>query len=370
VLQAILKAVQQQLLAFNKHRVGPLQAANSTSRQQKPQQRQGATAPAVAAAAGSAPTAAAAAAAALPGLDQLLSHIVANSAAAAAAEHQAQEVFHTLPFPATQQQLQGLWQGLLQVLFEATPAAAVAASAKDSQLATASQHKPQQSHTMQQPMLSLVLPDITLTPGDIIDAEDDSSLSDESWDDADEGWLEVDQQDDLAQQQQQQQQQPPGRLLAAAIDPLYVVSAKNCRKAAVGALRAYLQVRVSLIMLQWAASGHTCPGGRHASGAVGVLSNGPCSPFSRHDVHQVPFSGNKTAPGIAVSRLTRTSFGSGCTLLLLLLGMCALLHCPPLFSHTVVATGRTGALHSSSTCSSSEACTAGVCMQCFRPSST
>jgi hypothetical protein len=187
----------------------------------------------------------------LPGLDQLLSHIIASTEAAeaAAAEHQAQEATVTLPLPGTQQHVQLLWQDLLQLLFVSAPAA-VAASPQDPQLAIAPQHNVQASNTQQQqqqPTLSLVLPHAILTPDDVMDAGDDLSLSEESWDDADEGWLEVDQQDDLAQQQQEGQQQPPGQLLAAAIDPLYVVSAKTCRKAAVCALRAYLQVRKNIL---------------------------------------------------------------------------------------------------------------------------
>ena len=238
--------MQQQLLAFDNHKAGPLQASFSTAQQKQK--------PASTAVAGGAQ--AAAAAAGLPGLDQLLQHVVSSTTAAAStAAAVAGDEPHTAAAAArgpqgwlTTEQLQLLWQELLQLLFAADqPSDAASYGAQAAQHTPIQQQQAEQSTLGDCPsILTLALHDIILTPDDVTKNADESSMSDESWDDAEEeGWEEVQQQDEQQQQQDSQQQVLPGRLLAAAVDPLYFVSAKGCRKAALAALRAYAEVSYS-----------------------------------------------------------------------------------------------------------------------------
>jgi hypothetical protein len=233
--------VQQQLLAFDRHKAGPLQSSVSTAQQKQK--------PASTAAAGGAQVAAAG----LPGLDQLLQHVVSSTTAAAVAGDESQTAAagaaHRPPGWLTTEQLQLLWQELLQLLFAADQPSTAAGQAVQPAQDAPNHHQQQQQEevlTEHTSFLNLALHDLTLTPDDIIQHGDESSMSEDSWDDAEEeGWDEVQQQDEQQQQQDSQQQALPGRLLAAAVDPLYFVSAKGCRKAALAAVRAYAEVSYS-----------------------------------------------------------------------------------------------------------------------------
>jgi hypothetical protein len=144
------------------------------------------------------------------------------------------------------------------------------------------------------------------------------------------------------QQQQRQQQQHPWQLLAAAVDPLYLLSAKSCRRAAVAALRVYMQVG------KWRKPACCAVIMHHHSvvglpGFVGMGMDCCCSV----NMTTVMF-GEQTATPVC-------SYVPS---------LCRRLHIPQLVSHTCTATctaGRASALHSSSAPSSSEHRPAFVC---------
>lgn len=235
--------MQQQLLAFDRPRLGaPLQHSSSTTKQQQQQLQKPS---------GTAASIQPAPAASFPGLDQLLGPVIASTTAAAAAGGVNAAAggpprAAAARAPVSQQQLLLLWQDLLQALFPGTQSVGRQQSAvpqPGQQTGLPAEQQQQQGGYETLPLL-----DVNLTVDDATQADEDASVSEDSWDDEEQAWEEVQQQEDEEVQQRQQQQwgsrqeQVPGRLLAAAVDPLYVVSAQNCRRAAVGALRAYLQV--------------------------------------------------------------------------------------------------------------------------------
>jgi len=171
-------------------------------------------------------------------LDQLLSLIIQGAAAAAG-----KQTAGTPAAPLNQQQLQALWSELVTLLFAVPHNTSASAVGHQQQAELQQQQQPQVRD------ITLGLHDVIPSVDDIIQGEDDSTSSEDSWDEADEGWEEVQQQDEPQQQQDARQQQLPGRLLAVAVDPLYVVSAKSCRAAAQAAFRAYLQVRLATSLL-------------------------------------------------------------------------------------------------------------------------
>lgn len=234
--------MQQQLLAFDRPRLNAaLQPSSSTTKQQQHLQKP----PGAAANIQPAP------ATSLPGLGQLLGPVIASTTAAAAAAGGVNAAAGGPPqaaagrAPVTQQQLLILWQDLLQALFPGAQSVGRQQSAvpqPGQQTGLPAWQQQQQGGYVTLPLL-----DVNLTVDDATQADEDASVSEDSWDDEEQAWEEVQQQEDEDVQQRQQQrdsrqQQAPGRLLAAAVDPLYVVSAQNCRRAAVRALRAYLQV--------------------------------------------------------------------------------------------------------------------------------
>lgn len=119
-------------------------------------------------------------------------------------------------------ELQQLWQQLLQLLF---PAAASNSGSSSSSCYPFYQQ-------------------ITLQADDA--ASDDSSADsadDTDWDEGDDSWQEVTQHAESADEGGADSARAPGELLTSALDPLYVMSSKRCAVAARAALRAYLQVR-------------------------------------------------------------------------------------------------------------------------------
>jgi hypothetical protein len=214
-VQAVLKAVPQQLQQYN------CQVASKQQQQQQQQQpakqQQGATEQQQQQ---------------LPTAAQLLASLVTNTAAAASA----------LPAPAVasanQEMLCELWALLLQLLFPDVYSSNSSSSTTiDGKVVLSANSKSAELGSYPFHARSVLQ-----LPADL--SFDDAS--DDSWDESDSGWDEVrhdvsDGADDRANERSADHE-AAGELMSAAVDPLYSVSAKRSLTAAKAALLHYLRV--------------------------------------------------------------------------------------------------------------------------------
>eukprot|EP00878_Enallax_costatus_P023124 GHUV01024585.1.p1 GENE.GHUV01024585.1~~GHUV01024585.1.p1 ORF type:complete len:539 (+),score=217.03 GHUV01024585.1:139-1755(+) len=185
--KAVLRAIQQQLFSTS---------ALQQQLQDKEQQQQ------------------------LPTADRVLASLVA----AAAAAGQSSPGPDRTGSSTSMANLQQLWQHLLQLLF---PALSNGSSSSD----------------MCYPFYQRISLHADDAVSDDVSAD---SADDADWDEVDDSWQEVTHHAESAGDDSDETATAPGELLTSAVDPLYNVSSKRCAAAARAALRAYLQVRVSL----------------------------------------------------------------------------------------------------------------------------
>jgi hypothetical protein len=169
----------------------------------------------------------------LPSLPQVIASISAAVAASSSAAAAAGQAAVTSAGLVTEQDLQQLWQQLLQLLF---PAVYGNSSLTSTGTAAAVCAYPFQSQAVLD--LNDVMEDVITGANDVDDSSEDGGSS---WDES-EGWQEVHHSSDAAAGAAEEDAEAAGELLAAAIDPLYQQSAKRCLAAARSALAAYLKV--------------------------------------------------------------------------------------------------------------------------------
>jgi cell wall-associated NlpC family hydrolase len=199
----------------------------------------------------------------LPSIPQVVTSVsvAAAAKAAAAAAATAAGTGYAEAGPVTEQDLQQLWQQLMQLLFPAVCGGSSNLAGSTPAAAAAPRLYPFQCQAV------LILNDVmegVITWGD--DVTDGSEDDGSSWDES-EGWQEVSHSNDAAGGADDDEAAAAaaaaaaaGELLAAAVDPLYQQSAQRCLAAARSALAHYLTVSqqcqaVSLFGYLWLPGG-------------------------------------------------------------------------------------------------------------------
>jgi hypothetical protein len=212
----------------------------------------------------------------LPSLPQVVASASVAAAAAAAAAATATAATATAGEgyaavgPVTEQDLQKLWQQLLQLLFPA--ACGSSGNSCSSTSAAAAAAAPRLYPFQCQTVLDLndVMKGVITGVDDVTDGSEDGGSS---WDES-EGWQEVTHQNDTAgaaDEDDAAAAAAAGELLAAAVDPMYQQSAQRCLAAARSALAHYLKVWVDWVGVQNLSHLHT--GFQHMLHLLKALQN-------------------------------------------------------------------------------------------------